>query len=435
MKGSSALERLQEFCGIPSVSTNPAEVGRAADWLVDRYGHSADHVEAFEAADGTPIGLLLEFDGGDEPAITFYNYFDVTPPGDESAWVAPPFGAEVHNDRLYARGAAGNKGDLIARLEAVAAERAEGGLRRRVVLWLDGQEELGALTVPAMLDRWAERLASPLIVWNTGFVNDDAAPIVSLGFKGIIVAGISARADGFAGHSGVGVGTSGVRALLEALAPLHTAAGRDGLESFRAFAEEPIPSDDLDLALGTKLFDPLVAAAQTGTFGPELRSLDAEGVVRRVLFEPTVNVPWISGGSPAELTRYADAAECALDVRLVPPQDVERTAFDLAGYFRARDLEFDVRFALDPYVVASEARAEVTEILAEALAASFGREPRLLPIAPSGAPAAEVAARLGSPVVGIGLTDGRALPHGTNESVSVAFFAKTVDAVRRLVAC
>jgi acetylornithine deacetylase/succinyl-diaminopimelate desuccinylase-like protein len=430
-----ALHHLQEFCRIPSVSTSPSEVARAASWLVEHYGNAADRVETFDAADGTPIGLLLEFDGDEEPGITFYNYFDVTPPGDESAWIAPPFDAEIHADRLYARGAAGNKADLIARLEAVAGARTARGLRRRVAVWLDGQEELGALTVPAMLDRWEERLAAPLIVWNTGFVNDGGAPIVSLGFKGIIVGTVSASNHGFASHSGVGLGTSAVRSLLDALATLQSRDGRAGLESFQLVADVPFPADsrDLELGLGTELFEPLVQAALAGAFGVDLQDARPEDIVRRALFEPTINVPWIEGGSPDELTRYAATAQCALEVRLVPPQDTRRMAADLERYFRARELTYDVRFALDPYVVDTERRSEVMTILSQPVAAAFGAEPRVLPIAPSGAPAAEVAARLGSPVVGVGLTDSRAHPHGTNESVSCEYFARSLDAMRRLV--
>jgi acetylornithine deacetylase/succinyl-diaminopimelate desuccinylase-like protein len=435
MNAKPALERLQELCRIPSVSTDLPAVGRAAEWLLDRYGPLADRVETFEAEDGTPIGLLLVFDGGDEPGVTFYNYFDVTP-ADDGGWASPPFAAEVRDGRLFARGAAGNKGDLVARLEAVAAARNNGGLRRRVVVWLDGQEELGALTIPAMLDRWAEALATPLVVWNTGFVNDDGAPIVSLGFKGIVVGTAQARRDGFASHSGVGLGTSGVRSLLDALAPLSDPGERQRLESFKVLADQPFPADpaDLERAVEARLFDPLVEAARSGSFGEELRGAGATEIVRRVLFEPTVNVPWIEGGSPDELTRYAESARCAVDVRIVPPQDAEQLIADLEGHFRARGLEFTVRFALQPYVVEPDRRRDVLATLEEPLAAAFGTRPLLLPIAPSGAPAADVAARLGAPVVGIGLTDTHARPHGTNESVSCAAFARSLDAVHRLVA-
>ncbi|HEY7705807.1 MAG TPA: M20/M25/M40 family metallo-hydrolase [Gaiellaceae bacterium] len=435
MNAESALERLRELCRIPSISADLPEVGRAAEWLIERYGAAADRIGTFTAADGTPIGLLLEFDGEDAPGVTFYNYFDVTP-ADDGGWASPPFDPEVRDGRLYARGAAGNKGDLVARLEAVAAARTGPGLRRRVVFWLDGQEELGALTIPEMLDEWQRQLATPLVVWNTGFVNDAGAPIVSLGFKGIVVGTACARRERFASHSGVGLGTSGVRTLLEALMPLSDADEHRRLESFRVLDDHPFPEDpaDLERAAETRLFDPLVDAALSGAFGEELRGAGAADIVRRALFEPTVNIPWIDGGSPDEVTRYAESARCALDVRIVPPQDAARLIEDLERHFGARDIEFSVRFALQPYVVEPGRRDEVLARLEGPLAAAFGTPPLMLPIAPSGAPAAEVAARLGSPVVGMGLTDGHARPHGTNESISCATFAQSLDAVHRLVA-
>ena len=136
-----AVERLQALCRIPTVTSERDRVGEAADWLLSTYARECDFAEVHRDAAGSVAGLLLCFAGRERDRLTFFNYIDVTPPGADSPWTADPFSAEIRDGRIYARGAASNKGDLIARLEAVAQLRARGRLRRDVVFWIDAAEE------------------------------------------------------------------------------------------------------------------------------------------------------------------------------------------------------------------------------------------------------------------------------------------------------
>jgi succinyl-diaminopimelate desuccinylase len=57
--------------------------------------------------------------GESGPHLCFAGHVDVVPPGDEAAWTAPPFGAEVRNGVIYGRGAADMKGGIAAMMAAV----------------------------------------------------------------------------------------------------------------------------------------------------------------------------------------------------------------------------------------------------------------------------------------------------------------------------
>jgi len=56
--------------------------------------------------------------GTQAPNFCFAGHLDVVPVGDEAAWTHPPFGGEIHDGRLYGRGAVDMKGAIAAFVEA-----------------------------------------------------------------------------------------------------------------------------------------------------------------------------------------------------------------------------------------------------------------------------------------------------------------------------
>jgi len=56
--------------------------------------------------------------GTQSPNFCFAGHLDVVPVGDEAGWSFDPFGAEIHEGRLYGRGAADMKGAVAAFVEA-----------------------------------------------------------------------------------------------------------------------------------------------------------------------------------------------------------------------------------------------------------------------------------------------------------------------------
>jgi acetylornithine deacetylase/succinyl-diaminopimelate desuccinylase-like protein len=78
------------------------------------------------------VRITLEGDGG--PGLLLLGHTDVVPVGD--GWTTDPFGGEVHDGRIYGRGASDMKGGLAASLAALAALRGVG---------LSGPVELAAL--------------------------------------------------------------------------------------------------------------------------------------------------------------------------------------------------------------------------------------------------------------------------------------------------
>ncbi len=133
IRTDSAVQLLQTL--IRTRSTNPPaeEVTLAAwvhQWLQDRGLRSE-----LKPFDGKRANVVARVAGtGECPGLIFSAHFDTVPEGD-LPWDHPPYGGDVHEGRVYGRGAADMKGGMAAMMIAAAAlARAPAKLRGDVIL-------------------------------------------------------------------------------------------------------------------------------------------------------------------------------------------------------------------------------------------------------------------------------------------------------------
>lgn len=115
--------------------------------------------------------------GEGEDYIAVLGHLDVVPEGE--GWTYPPYGAEIHDGKLYARGAADDKGPIIAALYGLKAVKDAGlPLSKRVRIIFGTNEETGCNE----MCYYTEREKSPV----GGFTPDAEFPII-YGEKGITI--------------------------------------------------------------------------------------------------------------------------------------------------------------------------------------------------------------------------------------------------------
>ena len=182
-KQDELIASLQENLRIPSVEGPAApgapygvEVRRCLDNALrtaEKLGFEAHNVDGHMG--------WCEFGEGAE-MVAVLGHLDVVPAG--QGWTKSPFGAEISDGKIWARGASDDKGPSIAALYALAALRDSGlPLRRRVRVLLGCNEETGSGDVKYYLDQSGE-------VPVMGFTPDAAYPVIN-GEKGIINAHFS----------------------------------------------------------------------------------------------------------------------------------------------------------------------------------------------------------------------------------------------------
>ncbi len=111
----------------------------------------------------------VDYGEGDE-MLGILAHLDVVPVGE--GWLYPPFAAEIHDDKLYARGALDDKGPAIMSIYALKAVKEAGiPLKRKVRIILGCNEETGMKCV----DYYIEKMGMP----DMSFSPDANYPVVS----------------------------------------------------------------------------------------------------------------------------------------------------------------------------------------------------------------------------------------------------------------
>jgi acetylornithine deacetylase/succinyl-diaminopimelate desuccinylase-like protein len=141
-------EELEDWLRIPSVSTgggDAAALARACDWVIERIDAAGGTAERVSVNGSNPMAvgeLRASRDGA--PTVLSYGHYDVQDPGPLDAWESPPFEPTERDGRLYARGAADDKGNFLPLLH-VACELARAAeLPVNVRFLVEGEEEVGS---------------------------------------------------------------------------------------------------------------------------------------------------------------------------------------------------------------------------------------------------------------------------------------------------
>src|ERR1700677_3003026 len=155
-------EQLKALIRIPSISAQPdhdPDTRRAAAFIRDDLAAMGLKTEMIETKKH-PIVYAESLGAPGKPTILIYGHYDVQPPEPLEPWLSPPFEPTIRDGNLYARGATDDKGQMFTHLKAVEAWlKTTGKLPVNVKLLIEGEEEVGGVSLEAYLSHHADRLA------------------------------------------------------------------------------------------------------------------------------------------------------------------------------------------------------------------------------------------------------------------------------------
>ena len=117
------VSALQGLVRQPSVSATGEGILECARMVRDALEGCGMQSEILELEGGAAPVVYGEVRSKANPAktILFYNHYDVQPAGDVELWDDPPFAGVVKDGKVFGRGAADDKGELVTRAWAVRA--------------------------------------------------------------------------------------------------------------------------------------------------------------------------------------------------------------------------------------------------------------------------------------------------------------------------
>jgi acetylornithine deacetylase/succinyl-diaminopimelate desuccinylase-like protein len=333
-----ALDGLNEFLAIPSISTKAehrADVIRCAEWLTGELRRIGLAAECCATA-GHPI-VVAEWRGAAAaPTVLIYGHYDVQPPEPLGHWDSPPFVGTIRNGRLYARGAADDKGQVWIHVRALGATLASrGALPVNLVMIVEGEEEVGSPSLPGFLGAHRERLACDYVVISDTVMYAPGIPNILTSMRGLAYFEVAARSGPGDLHSGQygGVAPNAALGLAKVLSGVVDAEGRVAIGGF--YDDVRAPPAERRREIASLPFDSVGFAAGAGL--DALTGESGYGPLERLWLRPTCELNGISGGYAGEgaKTIIPAAALAKLSFRLVPDQTPERIEQLLRRYIES----------------------------------------------------------------------------------------------------
>src|SRR5713226_7719194 len=416
------LRELMEFLRIPSVSTLPAhnsDCRRAAEWVAAELRHLGCGDVQFLGNDTHPVVWGKGPDVPGAPALPLYGHYDVQPPDPLAEWTKPPFEPTVRDGRLYARGAADDKGQVFCLLKAIAASpRPPVNFR----FLIEGEEEYGSKVLFDLLKREPQRArADAVLVADMSYVAP-GWPAVYTTLRGLCYAEITVRTSKTDLHSGEygGAAPNAHEELCRLLTRLKSEDGKINIPGFYTAVKRPSKAE---LAAWKKLPFNEKDFLNKRVQGKGLVGLKKYSVLERLWALPTFEIHGILGGFTGQGAKTVIPAEATakISMRLVPNQKlktVERQLEAALKRFAPKYVTVSVRFlhGADPAQI--KLNDPSFKLLDQAFKQVLGRG--TVPARAGGSiPVVPALASGGAPVIltGIGLPDDRL--HAPNEKLEL----------------
>ncbi len=419
---------LEALTRIPSVSLDAfdqAEVERSAEATAALFTAEGFDAEIVRAG-GRPAVIARKEGPAGAPTVLLYAHHDVQPPGSEELWESSPFEPTERDGRLYGRGAADDKAGIMAHLAAVRAHGDD--LPVTVVVFVEGEEEIGSESLPATLAAYGDRLQADAIVLADSTNWAIGEPALTTTLRGLIRAVVTVSTLSHGIHSGMfgGAVPDALTALIKLLATLHTDDGEVAVTGLAADSASELPYDEPRLRAESGLLDGVELIGR----GPLLERIWAKPSLTTI----GIDAPTVDTAS----NTLVPSARAKISMRIAPSQE-PMEAFEILKDFLLDRAPWGahVEVALDDQGAgfAADATGPMYDAARAAFADAWGHPPVDIGVGGSIPFVAAFAERFPDAALLVtGVEDPDTRAHGANESLHLGEFEKVCLAEAALLA-
>jgi acetylornithine deacetylase/succinyl-diaminopimelate desuccinylase-like protein len=377
------INELKEFLRYPSISTNPENKKD----ITECAGYIKRHLESISLENvniyptkGSPVVYADWLHAGsDKPTILIYGHYDVQPVDPVELWTTPPFEPDVRNNRIYARGAADDKGQVMIHFKALEAHlKNYGRLPVNIKMIIEGEEEIGSVNLDSFIKDHRDLLKADAVVISDTAMHDRDVPSIGYALRGLCYMEIEVTGPNRDLHSGQFGGTieNPINALANIITSLKDDKGRILIDGFY---DDVVPIDKKERAELAKLpFDE--AGYKQSLNVDELFGEEGYTSLERMWARPTLDVNGIWGGFMGEgaKTVLPSKAYAKISMRLVPdqdPQKIEKLFTDFVRKITPKKVKVKIKGLHHGRPVVTPRDSKWVKAAFEALKKGFGREP------------------------------------------------------------
>ncbi|MGQ0794861.1 MAG: M20/M25/M40 family metallo-hydrolase [Nitrosopumilaceae archaeon] len=423
---------LQTLIRQPSVSAKNEGLEECAKLVSKTMRCSGIKSEILRISKKVPPIVYGEVKSKQNPSktILFYNHYDVQPAEPFDLWDDKPFSGKIKGNKIFGRGSADDKGELITRIKAVESYlKVHGDVPCNVKFLVEGEEEIGSLHVEDYLKKYRKKLACDGVIWEFGYVDQKDRPIISLGMKGLLYVELSVTESIRDAHSSLAVLIKNPSwRLIEAL---KTLSGSDGKILIKDWYKEvePFTKKELEL-IDLEPFDERSFKREYGIsqFVANKKGFDAK---KALVGEPTCNIAGFVSGyvEKGAKTVLPAKALAKIDFRLVPKMDPKKQFARLGQHLRSKGFG-DVNLTMIHGEAASRTKITdrfVTQVK-KAAEDSFGKS--IISVSSAGTgPMYSFSKILSVPCISVGSTYVFSRIHSPNEFARIDLLKKTTKCI------
>lgn len=317
------LEELFDLLRIPSISADSqysGDVRKCAQTVADFLTSAGAENVVLEETAGYPIVYGDKIIDANLPTVLVYGHYDVQPSVPDELWHTPPFEPTIKDDKIYARGACDDKGQMFMHVKAFETMMRENELKCNIKFMIEGEEEVGSNNLGTYCKNNKEKLkADVILISDTSMLANDL-PSIDVGLRGLSYVEVEVTGPNIDLHSGVygGAVANPINVLCEMIASLKDENNHITIPGFYDKVLE-VSQADRD-AMGKTPF----------SLDDYKKHLDIDDVMgesgfstlERTGIRPTLDVNGIWGGYTGEgaKTVLPSKAYAKISMRLVPNQ-------------------------------------------------------------------------------------------------------------------
>ncbi|NNC95852.1 MAG: dipeptidase [Chitinophagales bacterium] len=331
------LEELLELLKIPSVSADPEYTQamiEAASFIESKLRDAgADNVSIFET-DGYPIVYGEKLIDASKPTVLVYGHYDVQPPDPIELWESPPFDPVIKDEKIYARGACDDKGQLYMHIKAFEIMMSNNALPCNVKFMFEGEEEVGSEHLEEFVKEHTGMLNSDVVLISDSSMIANDTPSITTGLRGLSYVEVTVTGPNRDLHSGVygGAVANPVNILCKMIASLHDENGKVTVKGFY----DPVAdvSQDERSRMAKAPFNLEKYMNELGI--DDVHGESGFSTLERTSIRPTLDVNGIWGGYTGEgaKTVLPSKAHAKISMRLVPDQSSKEITELFAKHFK-----------------------------------------------------------------------------------------------------